>query len=284
MPDWGQFGSDLLSMILRSSANGALPDVLGGAAKGAQSQKNIGDYLNLAKGNEELNRNKFAVEAPGTRAGTALHSALGAALTPTHVSWGGPGSGLRGEMPVYSGGAHDALASLKGNPDIQGLLSTIQKDMLAQQQKGGATGGNADAAMPDYLKDIGQSSLLDKILGGSALGTSLLGALGKGGGNPSGGNPSGASMNLGDLFKSLFGGGSPPTGDPYGSTPWGSGGPSISHTPDPFGFDPNDPLGGGVDYSQLPGFGTPLGPAPHQVGGSNDEPWDPTQWAPLGHE
>lgn len=202
-------------------AGGALADTLGGAAKAGQTQNNTSDMLKLALANTGLNRDKFALEAPGTRLSTGSSAALKAALAtagPTKINWGGPGSGLRGEIPTTSGGVHDAIGNLKNNPDYMNLLKTVGSDELAAEKRGGASGGNADAAQPSILNGVGQSSGADKALGFGAFGSSILAALGKAGVLPGGGGSNmfgGSSSITGNYDPAQFGGIDPETGEPY---------------------------------------------------------------------
>lgn len=202
-------------------AGGALADTLGGAAKAGQAQNNTSDLLKLALAREGLSRDKFALDAPGTRLSTGSSAAIKAALAkagPSHTNWGGPGSGLRGEIPTTSGGIHDAISSLKSNPNYMSLLDTVGKDELAGEKRGGASGGNMDAAQPSILNGVGQSSGADKALGFGALGSSILGALGKSGilGGIGGENP----YVSGNYDPSQYEGIDPETGMPFEQSPW----------------------------------------------------------------
>lgn len=162
-----------------------LSSVLGGASKSGAAQNASNDQLRLSAENSKLARDKFAAAAPATRMNTSIRAALGKNIAPSTVNWGGPGSGLKGEVPQFSGGVNGALQGVQGNQNTQDLLSQILQDELSQQKTGGATGGNQDATMSFDPKNIGKTSLLDKILGGGALGTSILGAVMKRGGGQS---------------------------------------------------------------------------------------------------
>lgn len=173
-----------IDALTNSGAASNLSTVLGSAAGGALNQKTQSDLIKLALGNQGLSRQQFATAAPATRLSTGSKAALAAALSkagPVKVNWGGPGSGLRGQIPTYSGGFSDALASLKNDPTYQSLLDLVGKDELKQQQSGGATGGNQDAATPSFLNGVGDPSTTGNILGGAGLATGILGALGKSG-------------------------------------------------------------------------------------------------------
>lgn len=192
--------NSILQSILEGITNGGVSDVLTGAAKGALTSRQGDDYLKLALADRKLNQAKFAESAPGTRLSTALRSSIaGGGFKPTSVSWGGPGSGLRGELPTYSGGIRDALNTASANPQVKELGNTITADELARQKTGGATGGNQDMSV-GTAANVGQSSILEKVLGAGGLGSSLASALKNGGGN-------GGSFDLDKLLSKLFGGG-----------------------------------------------------------------------------
>lgn len=174
----GRIGKGALG-IATGGVSSALGDVLGGASKSGQAQNNNQDTIKLALQNAQLNRDKYALAAPGVRMNTSIRAAMAKRGTPSSVQWGGPGSGLRGEIPQFSGGRKSVYAGLQ-EPDTQGLLDRVIHEQLMGQVAGGPSGGNADAAMPT---NIGQSSTFDKILGGGAFGSSILGAILKARGN-----------------------------------------------------------------------------------------------------
>lgn len=151
-------------------------DVLGNAAATEAASNQARDNTKVQLENTRLNRDKFATDAPGTRLQTTIQAALAKGYKPSQVSWGGPGSGLKGEVPTYSGSQnfHDALA----DPQAQEMFSQLLQDELAQQKAGGTTGGNADDTM--NTADIGQDSTGDKVLGSGATGAALLSAILKG--------------------------------------------------------------------------------------------------------
>lgn len=149
-----------------------IADTLSGAADSAQQSNDRKAAIAASLENTRLGRDQFALNAPGERMNSSVRAALAKNYTPSVAHWGGPGSGLRGEVPTYSGSQsfHDAIH----NADTQGLMDRVLKDETAQQQHGGITGDNADAAIPT---NIGQDSTGDKILGGTSLGSSLLAAI-----------------------------------------------------------------------------------------------------------
>lgn len=167
-------GGGLTSQIVNSLISKGIPaaaSVLGGAAKGEQTQNNINDQAALQQGNLALNRDKFALEAPNTRLAGAIKASLASNFTPRHTEWAGPGSGLQGKVPTISGGLTGGLANL--DPRVKDLANQVMIDELTSQKSGGSSGGGQDRTVPP----VGQSSTGDKILGGASLGTSLLGAL-----------------------------------------------------------------------------------------------------------
>lgn len=165
-------GSDLFSNV---------SDVLGGASKSANQQNNTSDQLKLALANQRTNRLATALKAPGTRLSTALQAALTKApMERAQLHWGGPGSGLRGEVPTWTGGAFDSLKAARENPTVSKLSDQILQDELLGQMNGGPSGGNQDLDMGS-ASDVGEESTGDKVLGGASLTTSLLGALKKSG-------------------------------------------------------------------------------------------------------
>lgn len=160
----------------------ALAPILQKAAMAGVQSNQTRDILNQRQYEDEesarLARDKFALAAPGERMSQSVKASILGNLKPTSINWGGPGSGLKGETPTYSGGFSEALQNM--DPDTRALLSRIIQDNLKSQTTGGSTGGGQDA----YTKpspEFGKTSTMDKIIGGGAFATSILGALGKGG-------------------------------------------------------------------------------------------------------
>lgn len=153
-----------------------LSDVLGGAAKSGAAANQSKDALKVALEGAKLNRDKFATQAPGVRMNTSIRAALAKNAAPASVQWGGPGSGLRGEVPTFSGGANSIVPAMH-DPGMSGLFDQIMKDQMMAQQQGGQSGGNTDNKMTVNPQDIGKTSLLDKIIGGGALGSSILSSI-----------------------------------------------------------------------------------------------------------
>lgn len=162
----------ILSQI--GTIGSALSPVLGGmAARGAQNNalNDVNQQEAWRQGEAaNLSRDKFAISAPQDRLGASTKASILSNYTPTKVNWGGPGSGLRGELPTYSGGMSGAMGNL--DPRTKDLASQLMDDMLAQQQaRRGSTVSSPQPVM-------GRSSGLDRAVGTGATITSILGALG----------------------------------------------------------------------------------------------------------
>lgn len=134
-----------------------LASVLGGASKDQAASKAMA-------ARNELDWQRLNLDAPGKKLSSSLAAALTKDYTPSTLHWGGPGSGLRGETPTYSGGAKDALTAAKNDPAVAKLLQDVLN-------------GKAGIPNPQAAGGAGHESLLDKILGGAAFGTSVLGAI-----------------------------------------------------------------------------------------------------------
>lgn len=134
-----------------------LGEVAGGAAGASEKSR---QHENATA----LDYARFNQNAPKVRARTALDAALAQNYTPRTFHWNGPGSGLRGEVPTYSGGFSDAMMKAKQDPMMAALLN----DVIAGRSGKGTT-------IERY--DPKKSSLLDKILGGIGLGSSTAGAI-----------------------------------------------------------------------------------------------------------
>jgi hypothetical protein len=60
------------------------------------------------------------------------------------------------------------------DPRVKQLAGTVMDDSLAGQRRGGATGGGMDSYMDP---SIGKTSIMDKVMGGTALGGGILSAI-----------------------------------------------------------------------------------------------------------
>lgn len=172
----GGGGSSLLGAMSGTKAMTGIADVMGGAARSGADANYKNDYLKTILENSKLNRDKFAVAAPGQRLQDSTKASLASNFTPSKVDWGPggftPGAGARGVQPTFTGGFSGGMQNL--DPRTKQLQSRVMDDELQGQLSGGATGGNQDRAMPT---DIGKSSTLDKLTGAGAFGTSILSAI-----------------------------------------------------------------------------------------------------------
>lgn len=156
-----------------------LSGVLGGAAKSGQDQNNKADQLKLLLENAKLNRDKFALDAPGERLATSQRANLAANASPSKMDWGPkgfvPGAIAHGQapMPTRTGGISGALSNM--NPEAKALANqTMHDEFISQLQGGISNPKGTDRAMPT---GIGEESTGDKVLGGASLGTSILAAI-----------------------------------------------------------------------------------------------------------
>lgn len=176
---WGPMLGGLGEDIVGSIKNGGLPDTLTGAAKGGLTAQQQQDALKVALANANTSRMGTAAALPGKRLSTSVKAGMTSRAAPAKISWGGPGSGLRGEIPTTSGGFHDTVTP---TGETKQLSDQIMHDELLSQLQGGpsAPGGGTDMAMPE----VGQETTGDKILGGAGLGTSILSSILKGSKRP----------------------------------------------------------------------------------------------------
>ena len=153
------------------------------------------------------------------------------------------------------------------NPLFQAVTQMAYGGLPTYARQGTQLSGTLSNQVPAIAPPSGggMNPLLAAGLGG--LGGAALNSLGPNG------NALGALI---DGIKKLFGHGGNPS-NPYGNT-------TYSNHYDPFAFDPNDPLSGGVDYSQLPGFGTPLPAMPTlpTTSGGVEENFRGTDWGWVG--
>jgi len=173
----------ILSSLKDPATIAKLGTILGQAAASQQASKALDDRAALSLFGEQASAEnaakRFALTAPGSRLKQSVGASLINNYQPQSLSWGGPGSGLRGEMPTYRGGVPGGMANL--DPQTKSLSQQVMKDQLLAQMNGGASGGNDDRAIPPVPKvgDANEDSTWEKLLGGAALGTSIYGALGK---------------------------------------------------------------------------------------------------------
>lgn len=147
----------------------ALSPILSKAAANQSQSKILKNTQNAAQDRAALERFKTNEALPAERLNTGVRASRVASATPVSVDWGGPGSGLRGEMTHFNGGY--ANPNLVG-ADTRQQAQEVAHQMLLKQMQGPT--GEAPALTPLATEGVG-----DKILGGAALGTSILGALAK---------------------------------------------------------------------------------------------------------
>jgi hypothetical protein len=215
----------------------------------AQEQDKIAvqRYLaGLQGANTDLNQRKFALGAPGIRAGTAVRGDVLANAQDAGVQ--GPIVGTHGNIPTITGGLRPSILS----SDTRALGSQLSRDALLQQMKGDTFAPTA--ALPPTTP-LPKPNALDSLLSGGGLAGNLLkAALGNGGG--SGGNI--PLEKIGAALKHLFGGGrsqddTGPTSIPGGSTDFND------WTANTGSFNPESPTSlDDLDPTQLPGYVDPM--------------------------
>lgn len=161
-----------------------LADVFGGAAKSDSANANSTDALKLALQRLNLDTKKFATAAPSERLATGQRAALANAATPAAVHWGGPGSGLRGEVPTFTGGIKSVYKANE-DPELRQLSQQVLHDSLVSQMKGGADPNGLGVPGSDTdlgsAKDVGEGSTAGDVLGGIGFGSSIASVLKKAG-------------------------------------------------------------------------------------------------------
>lgn len=170
---FGGIGKGLLGLLPGGGTISAIADVaggmapiLGGAAKGAQESTILQDRARLDRDRLQQERFRTNQALPGQRLSTAIGASKAANFSPVTASWGGPGSGKRGELTRFSGGfANPNLIDPRVKQQADDILN---QQLLAQMQREQAP----EISQP--MKE-GKGS---KILGGLALGSSILGGLG----------------------------------------------------------------------------------------------------------
>lgn len=169
-------------MAAAPDALSGLSDLFGGAAKSDLTNSNNKDAIKLALARLGLDAKKFATEAPGERLSTGQRGALANAATPAEVHWGGPGSGLRGEVPTWTGGIK-SIYRANQDPEMRQLSQQVLHDSLVAQMTGGAdprgegTPGTDTSLMG--AEHVGEGSTAGDVLGGLGMGTGIMSILGK---------------------------------------------------------------------------------------------------------
>jgi hypothetical protein len=133
--------------------------ILGGAAQNQANARNLLDQQN--RSNFILNE-----QLPANRLRTSVAASKVKNFTPVTAQWGGPGSGLKGGIVNFSGGA--------ANPNLIDPRTKQQADDVMHQE------------LLNQINRVGpppaqQESGGEKLLGGLATGASLLGGLSSGG-------------------------------------------------------------------------------------------------------
>lgn len=145
-------------------------DMLGNAAKSAQESNANRDRLIPSMSATKLARDKFALEAPTARLNQSMKAALMANMAPSHTTWAGPGSGLRGEVPTMTGGMDSAIPMARDA--VKPLTDEVLRRNLQDQMAG------KDSQDP-YMAQFGKSSVGDKMLGWASSGLGILNAFQK---------------------------------------------------------------------------------------------------------
>lgn len=169
-------GGASLALTGGADALSSLSDVFGKAAKSDTDQRNTADTLKLALARLGLDTKKFATTAPAARLATGQRAALANAASPAEVHWGGPGSGLRGEVPTYTGGIK-SIYGANQDPEMRQLSQQTLHDSLVAQMQGGADPGGKGVPGTDTslmgAEDVGKGSTGGDVLGGLSLGASV---------------------------------------------------------------------------------------------------------------
>lgn len=165
-------------------ALGPLAKIFGGASGQEAQAKTNEEQIQLGRDRLGLDRYLGAIDARGTRMNNSVRGSMIKHASPVTSSWGGPGSGLRGEKVQFSGGY--------ANPDLIDPASReLGDDVMLQeleQQTAGTERGKARGFVnqpASYLNRGGppdiagppKSSGWDKLLGGGAFGFSVLDAI-----------------------------------------------------------------------------------------------------------
>ena len=127
-----------------------LSSVLGGAAKNQAASEQAADKTRLGY-------DQFNLEAPGERLKQATKAGFLQTATPYKAQWGGPGSGLKGQIVQMTGG----LDPTKLPASVKQLAGQVQNDQLMAELGGPA-------------KPTAGTSAGDKALGWGSVASSLL--------------------------------------------------------------------------------------------------------------
>jgi hypothetical protein len=149
---------------------GKVAPILGNMADAGAKANAQRDAILPSMENSQLARDKYALDAPGTRLSQSVRASGIKNASPTQVNWGGPGSGLRGQVPTFTGGFSGELANM--DPQTKALAEeTMRKDLQDQ------LAGKDDQTR--WLDKFGSTSPLDKAVGIGSTAASIFGALRK---------------------------------------------------------------------------------------------------------
>lgn len=169
MAGTGIGASSILGKVggIASQMTGKVAPILGNMAKSGADANARRDQILPQMESAQLARDKFALDAPGTRLKQSVQGSILKSASPTKVNWGGPGSGLRGEVPTFTGGFSGALANI--DPQTRALAEQVMHQDLQDQ-----LAGKDDQTK--YLDQFGHTSPMDKIVGGASTVASLYSA------------------------------------------------------------------------------------------------------------
>lgn len=131
----------------------------------------------IAHAGVDMDRKKFALQAPSVRAGQSVRGSIMANAKPFTVN--APGR-VAAHIPQISGGLTPAMFS----DDTRALGSEMSRKALLDQLKGDeftpleATDFQSGVLPTPKLEDYQKSGLLEKILGGLSVGASIGGGIG----------------------------------------------------------------------------------------------------------
>ena len=159
-------GGSILDKV--KSASDKLGPILSNMSANGQKANQTRDQLMPSAENAKLARDKFALDAPTTRMNQSVRASILNTMTPTQVQWGGPGSGLKGQIPTFTGSFTGAIQNM--DPRTKQLADTVMTKDLQDQ-----LAGKDDETK--FLDQIGKESALDKVVGGASAGANIFNAL-----------------------------------------------------------------------------------------------------------
>lgn len=161
--------NSILQRLMSKEGMQAMSTVLGGAARSGAASNQVRDTQNINYENAKLNRDKFALTAPGIRAKQSILGSLGSNFTPSTLDWGPGGfhpGGVAGgaPLPTVKGGGVAGMQNL--DPSTKALLQELIKSNLQNNTN------NQDDVMS--TPPPGGESTTDKVLGGASMGSTLM--------------------------------------------------------------------------------------------------------------